>query len=148
MEDYQSKYTGEQVESLLDQVASGNAGGGGGTSGGDKEFVEIEPLFEPQGYVGSFADNAPMQPNKVYVFTEALMALYINSIETSSAIGDEYTIMFTADRADIVISISAKMQVYWANGAIPPISAGDMCELSLVRIGSNIKAVLTTFKPA
>ena len=29
MEDYQSKYTGEQVESLLDMVANGEAGGGG-----------------------------------------------------------------------------------------------------------------------
>ena len=30
MEDFNSKYSGEQVEALLDQVASGNAGGGGG----------------------------------------------------------------------------------------------------------------------
>lgn len=30
MVDYNSKYSGEQVEALLDQVASGNAGGGGG----------------------------------------------------------------------------------------------------------------------
>lgn len=29
MEDFNSKYSGEQVEQLLDQVASGNAGGGG-----------------------------------------------------------------------------------------------------------------------
>lgn len=29
MEDFNSKYSGEQVEALLDQVASGNAGGGG-----------------------------------------------------------------------------------------------------------------------
>ena len=31
MEDFNSKYTGQQVEDLLDQVASGNAGGGGGS---------------------------------------------------------------------------------------------------------------------
>lgn len=30
MADFNSKYTGQQVEDLLDQVASGNAGGGGG----------------------------------------------------------------------------------------------------------------------
>lgn len=30
MEDFNSKYSGEQVEELLDQVASGNTGGGGG----------------------------------------------------------------------------------------------------------------------
>lgn len=40
MEDYQSKYSGEQVEALLDQVASGNAGGGGGGI-----TVETDPIF-------------------------------------------------------------------------------------------------------
>lgn len=41
MEDFDSKYSGEQVEALLDQVASGNAGGGGG--GGITE--EKDPVF-------------------------------------------------------------------------------------------------------
>lgn len=41
MADYNSKYSGEQVETLLDQVASGNAGGGGG--GGIT--VETDPIF-------------------------------------------------------------------------------------------------------
>ena len=40
MADFNSKYSGEQVESLLDQVASGNAGGG---SGGIT--VETDPVF-------------------------------------------------------------------------------------------------------
>lgn len=39
--DYNSKYSGEQVEALLDQVASGNTGGGGG--GGIT--VETDPVF-------------------------------------------------------------------------------------------------------
>lgn len=39
MADFNSKYTGEQVEQLLDQVASGNAGGGGGIT------VETDPIF-------------------------------------------------------------------------------------------------------
>lgn len=38
--DYNSKYSGEQVEALLDQVASGNAGGGGGGI-----TVETDPVF-------------------------------------------------------------------------------------------------------
>lgn len=37
---YNSKYTGEQVEQLLDQVASGNAGSGGGGI-----TVETDPIF-------------------------------------------------------------------------------------------------------
>lgn len=39
MADFNSKYTGQQVEDLLDQVASGNAGGGGGIT------VETDPIF-------------------------------------------------------------------------------------------------------
>lgn len=40
MEDFNSKYSGEQVEALLDQVASGNAGSGGGGIA-----VETDPVF-------------------------------------------------------------------------------------------------------
>ena len=36
---YNSKYTGQQVEALLDQVANGNAGGGGSIT------TEIDPIF-------------------------------------------------------------------------------------------------------
>lgn len=42
MEDFNSKYSGEQVEALLDQVASGNVGGG---SGGGGITVELDPVF-------------------------------------------------------------------------------------------------------
>lgn len=38
MEDFQSKYSGEQVEQLLDQMASGGTGGGG-------IIVETDPIF-------------------------------------------------------------------------------------------------------
>lgn len=41
MEDFNSKYTGEQVEAILDSVANGEAGGGGG--GGIT--VETDPVF-------------------------------------------------------------------------------------------------------
>lgn len=40
MEDYQSKYSGEQVEAILDSVANGEAGGGGGGI-----TVETDPIF-------------------------------------------------------------------------------------------------------
>lgn len=41
MADFQSKYSGEQVEAILDSVANGEAGGGGG--GGIT--VETDPVF-------------------------------------------------------------------------------------------------------
>lgn len=40
MEDFQSKYSGEQVEAILDSVANGEAGGGGGGI-----TVETDPIF-------------------------------------------------------------------------------------------------------
>lgn len=40
MEDFNSKYTGEQVEAILDSVANGEAGGGGGGI-----TVESDPIF-------------------------------------------------------------------------------------------------------
>jgi hypothetical protein len=40
MEDFNSKYTGQQVEDLLDQVASGNTGGGGIEAETDPIFLE------------------------------------------------------------------------------------------------------------
>lgn len=40
MADFNSKYTGEQVEAILDSVANGEAGGGGGGV-----TVETDPIF-------------------------------------------------------------------------------------------------------
>lgn len=40
MEDFKSKYTGEQVEAILDSVANGEAGGGGGGI-----TAETDPIF-------------------------------------------------------------------------------------------------------
>lgn len=40
MEDFQSKYSGEQVEEFLDQIANGEAGGSGGGI-----TVETDPVF-------------------------------------------------------------------------------------------------------
>lgn len=126
-----------------EEYVDSKVGSGGG---GGKEFVEVEPIFEPGGSTGSFMTENPLQPNKVYVFTETISSLSINSIEASNSIVDEYTVMFTAASTNVVISINYKYQVYWANGVTPSVVEGDMCELSLVRIGNDIKAVLTPFK--
>lgn len=40
MEDFRSKYSGEQVEQMLDQIANGEAGGGGGGI-----TIETDPIF-------------------------------------------------------------------------------------------------------
>ena len=121
------------------------SGGGGSSSSSAKEFVVKEPDSDPSGNIGAFLHDDPLQPNKVYVFSQPIYSLYIAYINESMGAGDEYTIMFTSDGATSIL-IGADYQVYWANGVIPTISNGDMCELSLVRIGSVLKAVLSIFK--
>lgn len=143
--DETTKEASDYVLATEDYVDS-KVGSGGSGSGSGKEIVEVEPIFEPGGSTGSFMTENPLQPNKVYVFTETISSLSINSIEASNSIVDEYTVMFTAASTNVVISINYKYQVYWANGVTPSVVEGDMCELSLVRIGNDIKAVLTPFK--
>lgn len=124
----------------------GDAGeGGGGSSGTEgKEFIGKEPLFEPGGYAAIFTPEEPLERNKVYVISQPIASLTVSHINESGGIGDEYTIMFTASESTIITI--PYYQVYWVNGTIPTISDGDMCELSLVRIGNVLKATLGIFK--
>ena len=132
-------------ESILGSGNISISGEGGGSSGGgSKEFVEVEPMKEPLGYHG---DLKTIAPNNVYVFTKPIVSLSALVITKSDSKGDEYSIMFTASKDNVSISLPrSPYKIYWANGVAPTINSGDLCELSLVRIGNDIKAVLATFK--
>lgn len=56
---YNSKYTGTQVEDLLDQVANGNVGGGGGITS------ETDPIFSASPAAGITDENISSWNNKV-----------------------------------------------------------------------------------
>ena len=56
---YNSKYTGAQVEELLDQVASGNVGGGGGITS------ETDPIFSESPAAGITDKDISSWDNKV-----------------------------------------------------------------------------------
>lgn len=115
-----------------------------GSGGGGKEFVEVEPMKDPLGYFGQLG---AIIPNNVYVFTKPIQGLRVQGLTESDSKGDEYSIMFTASKDNVSISLpSSPHKIYWANGVIPTINSDDLCELSLVRIGNDIKAVLTPFK--
>ena len=125
-----------------EEYVDSKVGSGGG---GSKVFVEVAPSLEPMGYHGGLQTIAP---NNVYVFTKPIVSLLLGGITESDSKGDEYSIMFTASQDNIQITLSPgnRFNIYWANGVVPIISSGDLCELSLVRIGNDIKAVLTPFK--
>ena len=57
--DYHSKRTGEQIEDLLDRVASGNAGGGGGVT------AETDPVFSESPAASITAEKIAEWDNKV-----------------------------------------------------------------------------------
>lgn len=138
--------SGENIKTINGKsiLGSGNIEiSGSGSSGGSKEFVEVTPRQEPLGYYG---DLGAIVPNNVYVFTRPINGLGVTAFEYSDSKGDEYSIMFTASEDNIPIRMPLGANIYWANGVIPIINSGDLCELSLLRIGSDIKAVLTTFK--
>lgn len=122
-----------------EEYVDSKAGSGGG---GSKVFVEVEPMKEPLGYFGQLG---AIIPNNVYVFTEPIDGLNVQGFTESDSKGDEYSIMFTASKDNVSILLP-DYKIYWANGVIPTINSGDLCELSLVRIGNDIKAVLTPFK--
>lgn len=124
-----------------EEYVDSKVGSGGG---GSKVFVEFEPTKDPLGYYGNLG---VVVPNNVYVVTKPINALAVSKFTESDSKGDEYSIMFTASKDNVSISLpSPPYKIYWANGVIPTINSGDLCELSLVRIGNDIKAVLTPFK--
>lgn len=140
--------SGENIKTINGEsiLGSGNIviSGGGSSGGSSKEFVEVTPKQEPSGYYGFLGT---IVPNNVYVFTKPIYALSVSFLTQSDSKGDEYSIMFTASKDNISISLpSGSYNIYWANGVVPNINSTDLCELSLLRIGSDIKAVLTTFK--
>lgn len=138
--DETTKEASDYVLATEDYVDSKVGSGGGGS----KVFVEVEPMKEPLGYHG---DLNTIAPNNVYVFTKPIVSLSALVITKSDSKGDEYSIMFTASKDNVLISLPrSPYKIYWANGVVPIISSGDLCELSLVRIGNDIKAVLTSFK--
>lgn len=146
--DYHSKRTGKQIEDLLDQVASGNAGSGGGSStGGGKELVQIS-----NGVIEE------LLPNKIYILEQTAreFVFEIQSIAEPWATPAyaEYTVIIAAEgmNESITPTIILPDNVYWANGVIPDMTEQAYYELSIVYfIGVNsggFNAVLTPFKPA
>lgn len=138
--DDDAKANADYIIATEEYVDSKVSSGGGGS----KVFVEVEPMKEPLGYFGQLG---AIIPNNVYVFTKPIHTLAVSNFTESDSKGDEYSIMFTASKDNVSISLpSSPYKIYWANGVVPIISSGDLCELSLVRIGNDIKAVLTPFK--
>jgi hypothetical protein len=79
---YNSKYTGQQVEDLLDQVASGNAGGGGGGIA-----VETDPIFSASRAASITEDDKEAWNNKVSYSVKDFSVVNADGFMTSEGDG-------------------------------------------------------------
>lgn len=96
MADFNSKYTGEQVEQLLDQVASGNAGSGGG--GGIT--VETDPIF-------SASPAATITEAKKSEWDNKMDKVTLATVATSGSyndLADKPTIPDVSNKQDTLVS--------------------------------------------
>jgi hypothetical protein len=143
---YKSKYTGAEIDNLLDQVASGNTGSGNTGSGNNgssqMNIEEIDDVWELE-----------LNPNTVYISTGVNHGLNISSIvpPINGALTAQYIVhcnIASGGYDGIVVPDT----VMWANGILPDISAGGEYELSIVatKMGNNYiyKAILTRFQYA
>lgn len=96
MADYNSKYTGEQVEQLLDQVASGNAGSGGG--GGIT--VETDPIFSASAAATITEAKKSEWDNKMDKVTLATVA----TSGSYNDLADKPTIPDVSNKQDTLVS--------------------------------------------
>lgn len=142
---FNSKYSGQQVEALLDQVSSGNTGGG------ESSNARKEVVYE--GGAPNYTITS-MRPNVVYWLSD-IPNITIDSFEEPLQDIDSYDIftavisLGSAGGDNITVSLTLPDYVFWANGQMPDISSGYF-ELSISRISdgydSRYFAVLTPFK--
>lgn len=124
MADFNSKYSGEQVEALLDQVASGNAGGGSSV-----EWVNI----------GDTSAEIYLSANKTYYkhITSSTSFKDIDIYSSQLEVGDTAYVILYYDGATGSLST---INTAWANEDTPIIGSGCMYELSFKKTPSHTLA--------
>lgn len=95
---YNSKYTGQQVEELLDKV----------DSGGTAAYPVVE--------YDSFDNALTIAPNTFYIIKDTI-ALDISFQAEVSGVANEYLFQFTPTYAGFTISVPEG--VVWVNGEVP-----------------------------
>lgn len=114
MEDFNSKYSGEQVEQLLDQVASGNAGGGGG--GGIT--VETDPIF-------SASPAAGITEEQIVAWDDLAEMVALLDKDVATLTGDVQGVQESLTDLDTIRSGAAKGAT-----AVQPSALGDYAKSS------------------
>lgn len=127
MADFNSKYSGEQVESLLDMVANGEAGGGGG--GGDAPYTS--DYFSLAFFLGVYAEGGSTQIQDTDAVQE-LMAAIINQkrVFIVSERGDNIPFFAESDGEGVWFNFLSLGELY--SGQISP-GGSSGYEVSVVK---------------
>ena len=101
---YNSKYTGQQVEELLDQVANG----GGSSSGGSGAYAEVNH--------GIGDTTFALTPNTFHMWDE-VASLDLSFADEQTGVANEYLFQFTSGATATVLTVPSTIK--WANGFDP-----------------------------
>lgn len=132
---YNSKYTGKQVEELLDQIANG-----GGTSGGGSAAY---PIVEH----GTSDTTFTLTPNTFHVWDE-VATLDLSFGEETSGVANEYLFQFTSGATATTLTLPDSVK--WTNE--PTIAENKIYQISVLKgLGSmlefnNVKIITFTFE--
>lgn len=118
---YNSKYTGEQVEQLLDQVANGNNGSGGDSSSGGA-YSEVNH--------GTSDTTFTLTPNTFHVWDE-VASLTLDFGSETSGVANEYLFQFTSGAT--ATSLTLPDDIKWANDSAPTIEANMIYQVSVLK---------------
>lgn len=130
---YNSKYTGAQVEQLLDQVANGNTGGSGA-------YAEVNH--------GTSDTTFTLTPNTFHVWDE-VASLDLSFGAETSGVANEYLFQFTSGATATTLTLPSDIK--WANNSAPTISENKIYQISVLKgLGSmlefnNVKLITFTF---
>lgn len=117
---FNSKYSGQQVENLLDQVANGNTGGtGGSSSSGSSSY----PLVNH----GTSDTTFTLTPNTFHVWNE-VVELDLSLTGGVEGVANEYLFQFTS--GETATSLTLPDTIKWV--AEPTIEPNKTYQLSIV----------------
>lgn len=118
---YNSKYTGQEVEILLDQVASGNAGGGS-SSGGSGAYAEVKH--------GTNDTTFTLTPNTFHIWDE-VSELTLNLGSETNGVANEFLFQFSSGATATTLTLPDNIK--WAKDSAPTIAENKIYQVSILK---------------
>lgn len=131
MEEYNSKYSGKQIDDLLDIVSQG--GGGGGSSSGSSNYPVVDARAMLQGNLAQSSTLTMEQDTYYYLDASDMsgnISLVLNTTDDSAL--HEFILEIKTPSFG-GLSISLPGDVVWQNDDYPELGDGWVFVISIVR---------------